>query len=186
MFDPIPFSQQTVNNPRGYKNNVIITFLSAYFNCHTNVNKVNQFTASSFASIYPLSKRTLSRRNNTFENVNDLKKLFECFGGNLFLVKGDGFLKFDGLSIKAFAWNHTITFDLLTIGNTIELDASFDAAKPNVFVSPMLIKRNIEIPLGLIVGSSECCELYSLFFSAFNVVDQTLFDEFVDIQIFYD
>lgn len=79
-------------------------------------------------------------------------------------VEGFYFLQFEEYSIKALVWIHKISFHIIKLIYCIELDASFKAAKPNVFASPMAIYRNTGIPLGLIIGHKECSKLYSLFF----------------------
>ena len=178
VFNPVPQGEPTLINNKGYNNNMIIAFLSTYFNNIINIKKVNQFTAAAFASVSPQCDKTLQRRlNHNYENANDLKTLFECFGGNLFLVKGDGFLEFEGNPIKALVWIPSVAFELLHLSNCIELDTSFFATKPNVFSVPMLIYCNTGIPLGLIVGPTESSEFYTLFYKAFEEINSDLFEE---------
>lgn len=168
-----PKGVPTPSNPQGYQSNIIICYLSRYFNNKLNFSKVNQFTASLFADISPPDDRTLQRRlvNNT-QNSQNLKDTFDILGGYVFLIKGDGFLHYEDELIKAFVWIPKCSMQALKLGNCIELDTSFKAVDPQVYVVPQLIYRNSGLPLALIVGPTECSQLYALFYRSIQAIDQ--------------
>lgn len=52
VFNPVPQGEPTLINNKGYNNNMIIAFLSTYFNNIINIKKVNQFTAAAFGKCF--------------------------------------------------------------------------------------------------------------------------------------
>lgn len=176
VFQPIPPGPPTERNVNGYNNNFIISYLSRYLNNKINLHKVNQFTASCFADISPPCEITISNRLPNLLNARDLHEMFNILGGYLFMVVGDGLFQFDGNIVKAFVWIPNVTKKLIRLGNCIQLDASFKAVEPDVFCTPMAIYRNTALPLGLIVGPTECSELYSLFYEALFLIDRKEID----------
>lgn len=162
----------TPRNPHGYKSNILICYLSRYFNNKINFPRVNQFTASLFADISPPDDRTLQKRliNNT-QNSRNLKDTFDILGGYVFLIRGDGFLNYQEELIKAFVWIPKCSIQTLKMGTCIELDTSFKAVDPQVYVVPQLVYRNSGLPLALIVGPKECSHLYALLYRSMQAID---------------
>ena len=187
IYLPIENGEPSPTNPQGFNSNLIIRYLSRYFNHKANIKFVNQFTAAAFRSIEsPIERTMLNRIDENAMNATDLKELFTCIGGHLFLVKGNGLYEFEGTSIKAFAWIPEVSFEVLTMGNCIELDTSFTAINPYVFSVPSIIHRNSGIPLGLLVGPTECHELYSLLYNSMSIIDSELFQILLSKKILSD
>ena len=169
-------------NPLGYRENKIIRAISQYICRYPNIKKVNYGTAYLFLNVSPpISFRSCLKRTpyvqNIPENIQSLEQIFdETKGFTLLIPNSDGNFSYKNIKIGAFIYIPYSTFELLQMDESvlscIELDTSFKPTSPDVYCVPQLIYRNVGIPIALIVGPSESCELYNLLYFAIQHYDK--------------
>ena len=190
------------------KNNLIIKNISRYLHTRKNAKQVNEAVQFFFNTISPPSASIqLNHLKASIRGSHDLKDIFDRVGGYVLFSRDPTKQKVQELiygekKFTGFCWIPDSTFEYLSKNlspeniNCIELDTSFAAAKPNVYCVVQLIYRNVTLPIALIVGPTECFELYNLFYRALKSYDDkhpqkkpnelTFFDKVIQIPILTD
>lgn len=154
------------------RTNKFLSFISSIYNNQNKNPNASEFTSNIFYSICPKSPesqrsdyRKLINPDNTLEGV------FDRLGGKLCVYKGYGHYNYKEEPVIGFTWFHSNFENIINLGTTIELDATFTVLKPSIFCIPQMIFRNTGFPLGLIVGPTESSDFYSLFFHSLKKFD---------------
>jgi hypothetical protein len=63
-------------------------------------------------------------------------------------------------------WIALLAIPVLLLGQYSELDCSFAALKPFVHSIPILVRRNVGIPLGIVIAPSDGWQIHDIFADA--------------------
>lgn len=109
---------------------------------------------------------SLRRHTASFE------QLLEALPGRFVVTVSGRSLAFPGLScpvlfngqpVVTLTWIAPWAADALRRADYYELDCSFQALRPFVYSVPMVISRNVGIPIGLVVAPTERARVFALF-----------------------
>jgi ankyrin repeat protein len=124
------------------------------------------------------SPRTQLRSQVEAVHSQSLEALIDSLMGSVFLQTADGDspskypLFCYGSEVVTLTWVAPWTQNLLQCGaiQYVELDASFYALRPYIFIVPLAIIANYAIPMGLIMAPTEREESYRLFDEAMTSI----------------
>jgi hypothetical protein len=108
-------------------------------------------------------------RHSAYQSVEEtLHNMFLNFSGTVHITVNPELdtkvLYSDGEPMRTITWVVPFLDDVLKRCQYIELDASFKAAFPYVYVVPQAIIDNESVPLGFVIGPTERSELFEEFY----------------------